>query len=77
MFCPGLVCHIAHLMYVLYLYIQDDLPETARQTKKRVLDLLLDENKERDKSNKDKKMNKRYKMVKFFGNEYIIVSLHL
>ena len=64
-------------MYVLYLYIQDDLPETARQTKKRVLDLLLDENKERDKSNKDKKMNKRYKMVKFFGNEYIIVSLHL
>ena len=64
-------------MYMLYLYIQDDLPETARQTKKRVLDLLLDENKERDKSNKDKKMNKRYKMVKFFGNEYIFVWLHL
>ena len=77
MFCPWLVCHIAHLMYMLYLYIQNDLPETARQTKKRVLDLLLDENKERDKSNKDKKMNKRYKMVKFFGNEYIIFSLHL
>ena len=64
-------------MYVLYLYIQDDLPETARQTKKRVLDLLLDENKERDTSNKDKKMNKRYKMVKFFGNNCIIVCLHL
>ena len=29
-----------------YIYIQDDLPETARQTKKRALDLLLDENKE-------------------------------
>ena len=61
MFCPGLVCHIAHLMYVLYLY--------TRNSSSNKKDLLFDENKER--GNKD--MNKRYKMVKFFGNEYIIV----
>ena len=64
-------------MYVLYSYIQDDLPETGRHTKKKEFwtSVLLDENKERDKSNKNKKMNKRYKMVQFFGNEYILLSV--
>ena len=55
-------------MYVLYLYIQDDLKQKSSSNKKESSGLVLDENKERDKSNKDKKMNKRYKM-EFFGNE--------
>lgn len=38
-----------------------------RQTKERILKMLIDESCERKVENRNKKINKKYKMVKFFG----------
>ena len=38
-----------------------------RQTKERVLKMLIDESCERKSEHRNKKINKKYKMVKFFG----------
>ena len=55
--------------------LQEDLPETVRQSKQRVLDMLVEEIGEREKTNREKKTNKRYKMVKFFGKIVHIVII--
>ena len=38
-----------------------------RQTKERILKMLIDESCERKMESRNKKINKKYKMVKFFG----------
>lgn len=47
--------------------MKDDLPETVRQAKQRLVDMLVDEVKEKERCNREKKINKKYKMIKFFG----------
>ena len=46
---------------------QEDLPETVRLSKERVLKCLATELQEQQQVVRDKKMNKKYRMVKFFG----------
>ena len=48
-------------------WLQEDLPETVRLTKERVLKLLQQELTEKAKEKKSKKFSKKYRMVKFFG----------
>ena len=48
---------------------QEDLPETVRLSKERVLKCLATELQEQQQVVRDKKMNKKYRMVKFFGKD--------
>jgi hypothetical protein len=48
------------------LLTRESLPETVRQTKERIADMLEDEIKEKQRVNRERKTNRRYKMVKFF-----------
>ena len=43
------------------------MPETVRLTKERMLKCLATELEEKQQESRDKKMNKKYRMVKFFG----------
>lgn len=48
-------------------FTKEDLPETVRLTKERVLKCLATELEEKQQEARDKKLSKKYRMVKFFG----------
>ena len=56
---------------MLDLCLQEDLPETVRQTKERMLRSLQQELTDKATEKRSKKVAKKYRMVKFFG-EYIL-----
>ena len=57
---------------MLYLW-QEDLPETVRQTKERMLKSLQQDLTDKAMEKKSKKMEKKYRMVKFFGEYTCII----
>ena len=55
-------------MFMFYFFSKkEDLPETVRQSKERIRNMLMDEIKDKEKEDRKKKVNRKYKMVKFFG----------
>ena len=55
--------------------VQEDLPEDVRVAKERVLQLLRDELGKSYDDARTKRVAKKYKMVKFFGNSRRIIFL--
>ena len=65
-----LLSKVSHLQHAVSPHTpthQDDLPETVRLNKERVLKCLAAELAERRQETRDKKTSKKYRMVKFFG----------
>jgi hypothetical protein len=54
---------------------KEDLPETVRLSKERVLKCLATELQEQQQVVRDKKMNKKYRMVKFFDKRKVMRRL--
>ncbi|XP_003383120.2 PREDICTED: rRNA-processing protein EFG1-like isoform X2 [Amphimedon queenslandica] len=54
---------------------KSDLPETVRVSKERIAKLITQEIKEKEKKERDKKINKKYKMVKFFEKRKVTRKL--
>lgn len=49
---------------------QDDLPATVRVAQERMLDALLKAKGQEETNHREKKLAKKYRMVKFFGKCY-------
>ena len=47
--------------------LQDDLPATVRTTQERMMTMLQRDLKDRARQHREDKMQKKYRMVKFFG----------
>ena len=56
-----------HITVFVTLSKQEDLPETVRQTKERMLKSLQQEITDKETEKRSKKVAKKYRMVKFFG----------
>jgi len=56
----------------LFLSFKDDLPETVRLTKERVLGLLEQESAKKQHGAHSKKIMKKYRMVRFFGEPEMV-----
>ena len=71
---PGLTEEIINVVAFLCLLwcSQEDLPETVRQTKERMLKSFQRELTDKATEKKSKKVSKKYRMVKFFGMIMII-----
>lgn len=71
--------YMMHLWALSSLYLstrprQEDLPETVRQTKERMLKSLQQELADKETEKRSKKVAKKYRMVKFFGMYVYVLS---
>lgn len=55
---------------VFYMYFQSDLPATVRVVQERMLEVLKENIKDKAREEKERKIMKRSKKVKFFGKGY-------
>lgn len=60
---------------LLVFSLQEEIPESVRQTKERVLQSLKQELSEKLDEKKRRKISKQYRMVRFFGKAYVLVVL--
>ncbi|KAK3751993.1 hypothetical protein QZH41_010959 [Actinostola sp. cb2023] len=58
-------------MSFIFSYMQDDIPATVRVAQERMLSMLKDNLKESAREQKERKILKKYKMVKFFEKRKI------
>lgn len=66
-----------HYHTLAHNYSQEEIPETVRLTKERVLRSLLQELNDKQEEEKGKKLLKKYRMIRFFGECPAVSSVYV